>query len=552
MFSFVSMKILSNLLFFLFSVSFFSQQIDEKLVVLKSDLKSANSKLAKIKSHIALGDYLTEKEIYRAEQHFLDALETIGNTNSNKLNQLRARVYVGLGVVSRRKGDYTQAIDYYLQSKKIYEEQKDTTNIADVIHNIAMVHRYRKKYRTAIEGFKYSIKLNEKTKDTFSVAAGYNMLGVTYRYNKQLDSAFICYKKARQLFTLLKSEEDIIGVDSNLAVLYRKQKQFEKSFEIKNNAIKYYRKTGNKLSISIAYYNISTDYKAQKQYQKSLFYADSSLAIAKSGGFKENIMRAYLRKSFLNSKLNNFKDAYYNYRIFNRYSDTIYNIENAKKIQALELNYEFEKEKKELTYKADKEKSSRILYVILFLTTLITAVVILYFVQKNYKKNSKILDEKLEKEKIKKELLDQKNKVAEAEIKFLVSDNNMKMQSKKEFLEQLTNEESASSSDEVKTFLKSMISKLKQQVKTEEKFAVLQNKIDEVNKGFDFKLRDKYPTLNKNEREVCALLRLNLSIKEMASIRNTTVDSIKSMRYRIRKKINLKSGEELEKFIQNI
>ena len=61
-----------------------------------------------------------------------------------------------------------------------------------------------------------------------------------------------------------------------------------------------------------------------------------------------------------------------------------------------------------------------------------------------------------------------------------------------------------------------------------------------------------YPNLTKTEREVCALLRLNLSIKEISSIRNATTDSVKASRYRIRKKLEVPSGVELEHFIQSL
>jgi len=62
----------------------------------------------------------------------------------------------------------------------------------------------------------------------------------------------------------------------------------------------------------------------------------------------------------------------------------------------------------------------------------------------------------------------------------------------------------------------------------------------------------KYPSLTKSEREVCGLLRVNLSIKEVASIRNSTIDSIKSIRYRLRKKFNLDKNVELQNFIQSL
>lgn len=547
------MTVSPRLLFIvLFPCFVFSQEVDISLTKLKDSLALANNEQQKVNALLKIGNYQIEKEIKRAEQHFLDALKIIDNNAQKDFKRLRARTYVGLGVVNRRKGDYTEAVDYYFKAKKIYEDLNDISNIADVTHNIAMVHRYKKDYPKAIKGFKQSIRLKESVKDTFGIAAGYNMLGVAYRRNKQLDSAFICYHKAKHLFTLLKSESDVIGVDSNLAVLYSMQKEYDKSLSIKENALRYHKRKGNKLSIAIAYYNISSSYKSLKDYKTSLKYADSSLIVAKEGNFKEDIMRAYLRKSFVNSKLKNFKDAYYDYRIFNRYSDTIFNIENAKKIQALELNYEFEKEKEVLEALKEQEQQKKNLYFALFFIALLSGIIVSYLVWKNYKNRVKITAKELENEKLQKELLNQKVKVSEAEIKSLVADNTMRTVFKKEFLGQLSDEMKASSSKEVKVFIKMLKIKFQEQIRTEDKLSKIHKKVEAVNKGFEDKLVRMYPELSKNQRDFCMFLRLNLSMKEIASIKNTTISSVKSMRHRIRAKLDLKPGEELEQFIQSL
>ena len=303
----------------------FSQEIDTTFLRLTEQLELAESRNDKVEALLEIGDYQTEKELKRAEQHFLNAIEIIDNSNIIDEQKLKARAYVGLGVVNRRKGDYIKAIDYYLKAQKIYEDQNDITSVADIIHNIAMVSRYQKDYRKAINGFKKAIQLNEQVKDTFGIAAGYNMLGVAYRQSKQLDSALISYKKAKTLFSLLNIEEEIIGVDSNIAVVYARQKKYDLAIAINKDILNYHKRKGNKLSIVIGYYNISDVYRSSKEYEKSLVYADSSLVLAKEGGFRQNIMKAYRRKSYLNGRfLQNFEAAHNDYRMYKRYSDSIF------------------------------------------------------------------------------------------------------------------------------------------------------------------------------------------------------------------------------------
>ena len=222
-----------------------------------------------------------------------------------------------------------------------------------------------------------------------------------------------------------------------------------------------------------------------------------------------------------------------------------FNIENAKKIQAMELNYEFEKQRKELEFQKQQEEREKILYGTLLVVALLLGGAIAYLVWKNSK--NKIIRQRLEKD-----LLNEKVKVSEAEIKALVADNTMRSVFRKELIVQLDEEKKSSKSKEIKQFVKLLTIKLQEQIKTEDKVSKIHKKIEAVNKGFDEKLVKLYPELSKNQRDFCVLLRLNLSIKEISSIKNVTIDSVKSMRYRIRTKLGLQSGEELERFIQSL
>ena len=65
------------------------------------------------------------------------------------------------------------------------------------------------------------------------------------------------------------------------------------------------------------------------------------------------------------------------------------------------------------------------------------------------------------------------------------------------------------------------------------------------------KLTTQFTSLKTSDRKLCAYLRMGLSSKEMASLLNMSVRSIETARYRLRKKLNLESGENLTDFIQN-
>ncbi len=65
-------------------------------------------------------------------------------------------------------------------------------------------------------------------------------------------------------------------------------------------------------------------------------------------------------------------------------------------------------------------------------------------------------------------------------------------------------------------------------------------------------LSDKYPDLTTSDLKFCALLRLNMSTKEIASALNLTTRGVESARYRLRKKFSLEPTDSLTTFIHKI
>ena len=80
----------------------------------------------------------------------------------------------------------------------------------------------------------------------------------------------------------------------------------------------------------------------------------------------------------------------------------------------------------------------------------------------------------------------------------------------------------------------------------------LNKQIDKVYKDFLNRLEEKYPGLTKAEKKLCTLLYINMSSKEIATITNSTIRTIETSRYRLRKKFNLSRDEDIVSFLQKI
>ena len=88
------------------------------------------------------------------------------------------------------------------------------------------------------------------------------------------------------------------------------------------------------------------------------------------------------------------------------------------------------------------------------------------------------------------------------------------------------------------------------QLKIGDNLNYFREKIDIVNHEFNTNLKQQYPSLTDSELHLASLLRLKLNTKEIANIKNVSPDSVKVLRYRLRKKFQLVKETNLVQFLQ--
>jgi len=273
-------------------------------------------------------------------------------------------------------------------------------------------------------------------------------------------------------------------------------------------------------------------YKRLKKYTISMKYADSCVVIAAKEGLKNIRVKALLRKSFLFTKLNNYKEAYEYYRKFNRASDSIFNIDNIKKIQELELNHKFKQEKlkdslqfslekREIELIAENESSMKKIYFALFLVTLLLGTIIAFLIKRDFKQKKRLLA--LEN----KELLNEKEQIT---IAF-------------EKLQNSTNEE-----DRIKA--KQELLSLK--ILTDDEWNAFRNKFELLFPEFLSLLKESEFKFTKSEKRFLILKKLHLESNEIANMIGVSKDSVLKTQYRLRKKMNITKETPIIPFLENL
>lgn len=95
-------------------------------------------------------------------------------------------------------------------------------------------------------------------------------------------------------------------------------------------------------------------------------------------------------------------------------------------------------------------------------------------------------------------------------------------------------------------------SKIDTNIEGDEILKKFEEQFDVVNDQFMTKLSRTYPSLNMNERLMCAYLRMSMSTKEMAPMLNISVRGVETIRYRLRKKLGLEREDNLLDFLNSL
>ena len=539
-------KLILTFLFFL-TLNVNSQNLDSIFLSKKEIVKSIKTIDKKAQFLFECGEYFYSKDVANAEYFFTEAFLL----SKGKNNTMEGKTLLKLGFIEKNRGNLSTCLRYLNMAKDIFELTNDTERYASIYFDIGYVYRYKKQKQKELEYYRKGLKLS-KGEDEKLIGKGYLHLGNYYTRLKKLDSSIYYYNKALDVFKKINKDDRVYNVYNNISNTFYKQGKYKKVINIRTLVLKYAKKEGNLLLISVNFHNIAASYSKMGEYKKASKYLDSAIMVAKKGNFKLRLSKSYNSIAKVNYRLKEYKKSYRYHELHKIYSDSIFESQLSNRVEEAELQSKLIIEKKNLQIINQEQAFEKRLYLIIFSVFLLLSIPLVIMFYRNSVNKNKIIEGNLEKETIKKEVLLQKFKRSEVEVKSLVADNSMRLEFLKQLLSQLRDQRKEVVSAEVKKYIRDLSFKIQQQITTDSKLTLLKKKIDIVNDGFDNMLISTYKELTKSERQVCALLRLNLSVKEIASIRNSSSDAIKVTRYRIRKKMNIPKDQKLEVFIQNL
>ena len=456
--------------------------------------------------------YFSNKNFKRAEDFYRDALDNFSlYQNQQGKDYGFSTVYDNLAMIELNKSNYDQAEIFYL---KAYEIRKDNNKIEDLMYsNVGLMTLHMKKndlfkintYFSEIQKLFDEGKIT-KEKDELpksylmrNYAYSFTLMGKYYHLQENYQVAIDYYSKALEL--LGKFPADLPVIESNIAECYLKLNKLNKALSLAQNNLSKIK--GNLFSNEKKrnFKILEEVYSKRKDYTNLIRIKDSLLSHASFGSV---------------------------FKIVDKFNE-------------LESNLLLTQKRSELIQ--NKIQYNTYLYI------LIIGATILFFSLVSLRLNFNLQKEKTEKTQNEKKMLE--NELNHKKIQLINKSNYITQRNKN------------------LNYLLDTIEKNKLSKTSQDPTKLIQDKIkmilnsEKINNRFEQQFEEVYPDFFKNlilieskltqqDLKLCAYLKMNQNTQEIAQLTGSSIRTVESQKYRLKKKLSLEKNNNLINFLHSI
>jgi Tfp pilus assembly protein PilF/DNA-binding CsgD family transcriptional regulator len=509
--------------------------------------------------------------------------------------------YKTLGISYDVRAQYDKSIDAHKSGLKVLDENRFPSEVLRLSLNNALgiTYYHRGSYKEALETFLIALELSEAVNNINRKASILMNIGLVYHDQKQLELAYSYYKKSEQLAEQIGDRVLLGRVTNNLGTILKEDERYEEaiaSFEISR---KIKEESNDLLGLSATFANLASIHKRLRNYPIAIDYLDKAealkLKIDDQYGLvivndlraeifiaqnrlaeaekliRENLIRskpiggenrvfAYERYHDLYVAKKDYKNALEWFKRKTDFSDSLFNETKSKQIAELQTLYEVNKKEKEI---ANLEKENQqvnfeksIMIVSIGALSMIAVIGFFFFrfrirkkqqfhkvelaLQQEHLENAKLRENELQRE------IDFKNRE--------LASYTMNFVQKSELMEEIKRnlQEIRPDEKEVSKKLTGLNKLIESSYQVDREWEDFKLKFEHIHRDFFKNLKARCPELTNGDLKLCALLKLNMNMKEAARILGISPESVKTARHRLRKKFELQQDDNLVDFILNI
>lgn len=442
----------------------------------------------------------TEQSLFvEAMANLVDALST---ARAGKCHRTEAMVLNSTGFIHMTLCDYPKALDCFQSSLAILEELGEEHGTMLPLNNIGKIYLSIQDNNQAELYFRRMYTIGQKLNDQFSIGLVQLNLGEVHERRHELNAALDYFRNALEIMIALGDKRRQAYLLNAIGMCLTMSDNREEAIVYMEQALELAIESSSSLHITIRL--VLGNALAHSAPERSFDLFKESLAGAIEVGDRDIELRCHQALSRYYEGRGDGLAALEHYKRATELREEIMGRKTEREITQMQMRTEIER--------AAREKEQL----------------------------------RLEKEQLEVEI-EHTNRELAAKALQLVE--------KHEFLGSLKKEMSdvAQSLDgKARPAVKGLMRQLDGNIDRDENWKLFEEQFEKVNNNFLQRLSQRYPGLSRTELKICALLKLNLSSKEIAAMLVSSERTIRNHRYRIRKKLDLDEEANLTTFFASM
>ncbi len=473
------------------------------------------------------------------------ALEIV---DSNLVHRIAMKDSAGLaadynlkGGIYEHQGNIESAMVNVLKALGLYEQLGNQIGKADALLVLSALENAHDNFEKMLEYDLEALDIYQEAGDLLYTALTHSGIGGTYNNMKAYEKAKPHLLSAIEIAEKLNSSDILGDAKTKLGKAFNYTNNYVAAINTLKEALVHNRANNRALNQVRNLTLLADAYKSQGQYRKAIGYLNEGIGLADKIGAVETLYQAYASRSGAHKRLGNFKEALKDHTQYKILQDSIYNATKLDEIQRMRTKFDTERKEQALIIEKNKvsllEKEAKVNTLQKLLLGLGLGLALLLGLMGYFALQQKIKRNQLEKEKLDAELDFKKKEL---------TTHALQLAKKNEFLEGLKGKaEVLKSSEDAQRGYQKLISSINFDLQDDNNWENFSKYFEEVHQGFNKAAVQKFPELTSNDLRLMALLKMNLSSKEMANILNISIPGIKKARQRLRKKMGLNSKDSL-------
>lgn len=459
-----------------------------------------------------------------------------------------------VGVAEWVQGNYEEGLGYLKKSLVAYQSIGDSLNIANVMMNTGLIYSEQGSYEEALNFYQEALLTFEVLQKPERQINTINHIGKLYQGQEKYDRALTFYKRALTLSDSLKYTYGMATANLNLGSFYKDKGELNRALAYCNQALIFQNDNDDLHGQASTLYIIGTIYILKKDYmqaEEKLLNSLQKAVLVSSKKLRRDIYLNLKQVTSLRSQHQKALSYFEQYVILN---DSLSNAENLRAYLRLEYKFDLAKKEQELLLLQKQAKLDNVLRNSLIVGILLILLMTYQIVSRQrlrMRKNKELILKNQEIYEANDALAKLKQKELTHQIEFKnkeLTSYSLNFMHKNELMEEIKTtikELKKSQNGEISKKLNSLEKLVMGSTHVDRDWQDFKRQFEEVHADFFKILKNNYPSITNSELKLSALLKLNMNLKEAAGVMGISPDSVKTARYRLRKKLGLSREENL-------